>query len=58
MKIGDIVEVGPNTASFHGADHFEPVWKGRILRIQDGSVDVQPLDVKKGPRNVLKDRIS
>lgn len=44
MQIGDIVEVGPNTAAFHGAPHFEPVWRGRVTGFNRYTVDVLPLD--------------
>jgi hypothetical protein len=56
MDVGDIVEVGPNTAAFHGAPHFESAWKGRVTGFDRYTVDVLPLDGAL-VLTVLNDRI-
>lgn len=54
---GQIVVVGPNLASLHKPDHAERSWRGRVLRVYERSVDVEPLDGGL-PRNVLPERLS
>ncbi len=61
LAVGMHVLVGPDAASPYEPEHFEPVWRGTIIYVEEYTVDVvpdgKPRDSGYG-RNVQKWRVT